>query len=97
MPCQNRLNFTFDKFFRLTRSTPYRRIVNAQAFLTVDAILNIYMNVAENLVVYDKVIAKHLAQELPFMATENILMECVKAGGDISKKEKTAIFIAVSL
>ena len=59
-----------------------RRIVNAQAFLTVDAVLNIYMNVAENLVVYEKVIKKHVAAELPFMATENIIMECVKAGGD---------------
>lgn len=59
-----------------------RRIVNAQAFLAVDAILNIYMNVAENLVVYEKVIARHIRAELPFMATENIMMECVKAGGD---------------
>ena len=40
------------------------------------------MNISENLVVYDKVIAKHIAAELPFMATENIMMECVKAGGD---------------
>ena len=40
------------------------------------------MNVAENLVVYEKVIAKHVKAELPFMATENIIMECVKAGGD---------------
>ncbi len=62
-----------------------RRIVNAQAFLTVDAILNIYMNVAENLVVYEKMIARHVAAELPFMATENIIMECVKAGGDRQK------------
>ena len=59
-----------------------RRIVNAQAFLALDGILNIYMNVSENLVVYDKVIAKHIAAELPFMATENIMMECVKAGGN---------------
>lgn len=59
-----------------------RRIVNAQAFLAVDAILNIYMNVAENMVVYDKIIARHIQAELPFMATENIIMECVKAGGD---------------
>ncbi|MBQ8659039.1 MAG: adenylosuccinate lyase [Clostridia bacterium] len=59
-----------------------RRIVNAQVFLAVDAILNIYMNVAENLVVYEKVIAKHIRAELPFMATENIMMECVKAGGN---------------
>jgi adenylosuccinate lyase len=40
------------------------------------------MNVSENLVVYDKVIAKHIAAELPFMATENIMMECVKQGGN---------------
>ena len=59
-----------------------RRIVNAQAFLAVDAILNIYMNVAENLVVYEKVIEKRIRAELPFMATENIMMECVKAGGN---------------
>ncbi len=59
-----------------------RRIVNAQAFLTVDAILNLYLNVADGLVVREKVIESHLRAELPFMATENILMECVKAGGD---------------
>lgn len=59
-----------------------RRIVNAQAFLAVDGILNIYMNIAENMVVYDKIIARHIQAELPFMATENIIMECVKAGGD---------------
>ena len=69
-------------FERTLDDSANRRIVNAQAFLTVDAILNIYMNVAENLVVYEKVIAKHVAAELPFMATENILMECVKAGGN---------------
>lgn len=59
-----------------------RRIVIAEAFLAVDAILEIYMNVSENLVVYDKVIEKHINDELPFMATEVILMECVKAGGN---------------
>ena len=69
-------------FERTLDDSANRRIVNAQAFLTVDAILNVYMNVAENLVVYDKVIAKHVAAELPFMATENIMMECVKAGGN---------------
>lgn len=68
-------------FERTLDDSANRRIVLAQAFLTVDAILNIYMNVADNLVVYEKVIAKHIAAELPFMATENILMECVKAGG----------------
>ena len=50
--------------------------------MAVDAILNLYLNISENLVVYDKVIAKHIAAELPFMATENIMMECVKAGGN---------------
>lgn len=69
-------------FERTLDDSANRRIVIAQAFLTVDSILNIYMNVAENLVVYEKVIAKHIAQELPFMATENIMMECVKAGGN---------------
>lgn len=69
-------------FERTLDDSANRRIVNAQAFLAVDGILNIYMNVSENLVVYDKIIAKHIAAELPFMATENILMECVKAGGN---------------
>ena len=48
----------------------------------MDAILNLYLNISENLVVYEKVIAKHISAELPFMATENIMMECVKAGGN---------------
>lgn len=69
-------------FERTLDDSANRRIVNAQAFLALDGILNIYMNVSENLVVYDKVIAKHIAAELPFMATENIMMECVKAGGN---------------
>ncbi|MCD8040409.1 MAG: adenylosuccinate lyase [Clostridia bacterium] len=69
-------------FERTLDDSANRRIVIAQAFLAVDGILNIYMNVSENLVVYDKVIAKHIAAELPFMATENIMMECVKAGGN---------------
>ena len=69
-------------FERTLDDSANRRIVNAQAFLALDGILNIYMNVSENLVVYDKVIAKRIAAELPFMATENIMMECVKAGGN---------------
>ena len=59
-----------------------KRISVAEAFLTVDAILNIYMNVANGLVVYPKVIAQRIQSELPFMATENILMDAVKKGGD---------------
>ncbi|MCD8287124.1 MAG: adenylosuccinate lyase [Clostridia bacterium] len=69
-------------FERTLDDSANRRIVIAQAFLALDGVLNLYMNVADGLVVYDKVIAKHIAAELPFMATENIIMECVKAGGD---------------
>ena len=69
-------------FERTLDDSANKRIVIAQAFLSVDAILNLYLNISENLVVYDKVIAKHIAAELPFMATENIMMECVKAGGN---------------
>lgn len=82
LPMNSAVTASTQWFERTLDDSANRRIVNAQAFLTVDAILNIYMNVAENLVVYEKVIAKHIAQELPFMATENIIMECVKAGGD---------------
>jgi adenylosuccinate lyase len=59
-----------------------RRLILPQAFLAVDAILILYQNVASGLVAYPNVIAKHLAEELPFMATENILMVGVAAGGD---------------
>src|SRR3954466_12430378 len=59
-----------------------RRLVIPQAFLAIDAILILYQNVASGLVVYPQVIAKHLGEELPFMATENILMAAVAAGGD---------------
>lgn len=69
-------------FERTLDDSANRRMVVSQAFLAVDAVLNIYLNVAENMVVYDKVIHKHIMAELPFMATEAILMECVKAGGN---------------
>ncbi len=82
LPMNSALTASTQWFERTLDDSANRRIVNAQAFLAVDAILNVYMNVAENLVVYDKVIEKHVRAELPFMATENIIMECVKAGGD---------------
>jgi len=59
-----------------------RRVVIPEAFLAVDGILEILINVADGLVVYPNVIAAHVAAELPFMATENILMAGVKAGGN---------------
>jgi adenylosuccinate lyase len=59
-----------------------RRLVLPQAMLAIDAILVLYQNVASGLVVYPAVIAKNLLEELPFMASENILMEAVAAGGD---------------
>ena len=59
-----------------------RRLVIPQAFLATDAVLILYQNVADGLVVYPEVIARNLREELPFMATENILMAAVTAGGD---------------
>jgi len=59
-----------------------RRLVLPQAFLAIDAVLILYQNVTSGLVVYPQVIAKHLDAELPFMASENILMAAVAAGGD---------------
>jgi adenylosuccinate lyase len=59
-----------------------RRLVLPQSFLAIDAILILLENVTSGMVVYPKVIAKHLASELPFMATENIMMAAVAAGGD---------------
>lgn len=59
-----------------------RRLVLPQAFLALDAVLILYRNVASGLVVYPQVIGRHLREELPFMATENILMAAVDAGGD---------------
>ena len=81
LPINSAVTASTQWFERTLDDSANRRIVNAQAFLTVDAVLNIYLNVAENLVVYDKIIARHIQAELPFMATENIMMECVKAGG----------------
>ncbi len=59
-----------------------RRLTIPQAFLAIDAVLILYQNVASGLVVYPEVVARNLREELPFMATENILMAAVAAGGD---------------
>ena len=59
-----------------------RRLIIPQAFLAVDAVLILFRNIADGLVVYPQIIARRLSEELPFMATEEILMEGVRAGGD---------------
>ncbi len=59
-----------------------KRISVAEAFLATDAVLNVFINVTDGIVVYDKVIEKRVMEKLPFMATENIMMESVKRGGD---------------
>ena len=69
-------------FERTLDDSANKRISVSEAFLAVDAILEIYLNVVDGLVVYPKVIHKHIMAELPFMATETILMEGVKRGGD---------------
>lgn len=69
-------------FERTLDDSANKRIAVAEAFLGVDAILNIMMNVTDGLVVYDKVIRQRVMNELPFMATENIMMDAVKKGGN---------------
>ena len=69
-------------FERTLDDSANKRIAIPEAFLACDAILNIYMNIAGGFVVYPKVIENRLMEELPFMATENIMMDAVKKGGD---------------
>lgn len=69
-------------FERTLDDSANKRLSIPEGFLAVDAILNLYLNVSSGLVVYDKVITQHLKRELPFMATENIMMDAVKRGGD---------------
>ena len=69
-------------FERTLDDSANKRISVAEAFLATDAILELYINVTDGMVVYPKMIEKHLMSELPFMATENIMMEAVKHGGD---------------
>ena len=69
-------------FERTLDDSANKRLSIPEAFLAIDGILDLYLNVVDGLVVYDKVITKRLMSELPFMATENIMMDAVKAGGD---------------
>ncbi len=69
-------------FERTLDDSANKRLSVPEAFLAVDAILNIYANVASGLVVHEKVIERHILEELPFMASENIMMDAVKRGGN---------------
>jgi adenylosuccinate lyase len=69
-------------FERTLDDSANRRLSTSQMLLSIDGILNIVSNVVNGMVVWPFVIRKHVMEELPFMATENILMECVKKGGD---------------
>ena len=69
-------------FERTLDDSANKRISIPEGFLAVDGILDLYLNITDGLVVYPKVIQSHLMKELPFMATETILMDAVKAGGD---------------
>ncbi|MEE8836100.1 MAG: adenylosuccinate lyase [Eubacteriales bacterium] len=69
-------------FERTLDDSANKRLSVAEGFLATDGILDLMLNVVDGLVVYPKVIEKHLRAELPFMATENIMMDAVKAGGD---------------
>lgn len=69
-------------FERTLDDSANKRISIPEAFLAVDAILSLYINVADGLVVYPKVINRQFMTEIPFMATENIMMDAVKRGGD---------------
>lgn len=69
-------------FERTLDDSANKRLSIAEGFLAADAVLNLYENIADGLVVYKKVIDEHLKKELPFMITENIMMDAVKKGGD---------------
>ena len=82
LPINTMVTASTQWFERTLDDSANRRLVIPQAFLGLDAILNIYLNITEGMVVYEKIIHKHIMAELPFMATETILMEAVKKGGD---------------
>lgn len=82
MPVNASITSSLQWFERTLDDSANKRIVIPQCFMALDGILNLYLNVTDGFVVYDKVVSKHVAEELPFMATENIIMQCVKAGGD---------------
>ena len=69
-------------FERTLDDSANKRIAVAEGFLAIDSILNIMLNITDGLVVYEKVVNQRVMRELPFMATENIMMQAVKKGGN---------------
>lgn len=94
--CSVRSRPRADIDFHLTGSAN-RRITLPEAFLTADIVLTTLQNVSEGLVVYPKVIGRRISQELPFMATENIIMAIVKKGGDRQEAHEKIRVRALSL
>ncbi|MDE5562142.1 MAG: adenylosuccinate lyase [Clostridiales bacterium] len=82
MPINEAVTSSTQWFERTLDDSANKRLTIPQAFLAIDGVLNLYINVTDNMVVYPKVIERRINDELPFMATEEILMECVLAGGD---------------
>lgn len=85
LPMNESITSSTQWFERTLDDSANKRISIAQGFLALDAVLSLYLNICDGLVVNEKVIASRVNEELPFMATEEILMECVKAGGDRQK------------
>ena len=75
-------------FERTLDDSANKRISMAEGFLGVDSILNIYINVTKGLVVYPKMVERRIMNELPFIASENILMDAVKKGGDRQERHE---------
>ncbi len=82
MPLSASVTASTQWFERTLDDSANKRLIVPQSFLAVDAVLNLYLNITDGMVVYENVIKKHVNEELPFMATETILMEAVKRGGD---------------
>ena len=82
-------------FERTLDDSANKRIAVSEAFLAVDAILEIYINVTSGLVVYDRVVRRRVMEKLPFMATENVMMEAVKRGeiGRASWRERVCQYV----
>ena len=82
MPINAAVTASTQWFERTLDDSANKRLVLPQSFLAADAVLNLYLNITSGLVVYENVIKTRVLSELPFMATETILMEAVKRGGD---------------